>query len=99
MEEEKHASTLVQKMEEGNFYLINEPDTSTFFQYRKQTNTIYESVLDLAFATSNMFQTTTNWSICEKETEDTGSYHEMIRFEIMHDGTPTVTSPLTQRYN
>src|SRR5690606_5829804 len=99
VEEERRASTLVQKMEEGNFALINDPDTPTFFQYRKTTNTIYESVLDLAFATGDLFEWIINWSICEKDTEETGSYHEMIRFEVMHNGTPLVPSPTTQRYN
>ena len=64
MEEEKHTTTLVQKMDEGNFYLINEPDIPTFFQYQKTTNNIYESVLDLAFATGDLFDWTTGWSIC-----------------------------------
>ena len=38
IKEERHANTLVTKMEESNYYLINEPDIPTFFQYRKNTN-------------------------------------------------------------
>src|SRR5690606_4907805 len=86
-------------MEEGNFYLINEPDIPIFFQYRKTTNSIYESVLDLAFATGDLFDWTTGWSICDTDIQETGSYHEIIRFEIMHDWTPVVPSPLSHRYN
>src|SRR5690606_18980039 len=86
-------------MEEGNFYLINEPDIPTFFQYRKTNKSIYGSVLDLAFATGDLFDWTTRWSICDTDIQETGSYHEMIRFEIMHNGTLVVPSPLSHRYN
>ena len=86
-------------MEESNYYLINEPDIPTFLQYQKNINQLYESTIDLAFCSDNMFSKTTNWSIYDRESEDTGSYHEMIRFEILSDNTPTILCPTSPKYN
>src|SRR5690606_22232057 len=86
-------------IEGGNFYLVNEPEAPTFFQYRQATSTLYESVLDLAFATGDLFEWISNWAVCDRDTEATGSDHHMLRFEILHDGTATVPSPTAPRYN
>ncbi|RPA71125.1 hypothetical protein BJ508DRAFT_218406 [Ascobolus immersus RN42] len=86
-------------MEEGNFYLVNEPDATTYFQFRPAEDKLYESVLDLAFATGDLYDWISNWAICAGDTEATGSDHEMCRFEILHDGTATVPSPTAPRYN
>ena len=60
IKEEWHANTLVMKIEESNYYFTNEPDIPTFFQYRKNTNQLYESIIDLAFCSDDMFDKTTN---------------------------------------
>ncbi|RPA80381.1 DNase I-like protein [Ascobolus immersus RN42] len=96
---DSNGDMLATKMEEGNFYLVNEPDAPTYFQFRLAEDTLYESVLDLAFATGDLYDWISNWAICAGDTEATGSDHKMCRFEILHDGTATVPSPTAPRYN
>jgi len=53
---DNNGNLLATLMNAGNFYLVNEPEAPTFFQYRQATSTLYESVLDLAFSTGDLFE-------------------------------------------
>src|SRR5690606_34563895 len=66
---DSNGDLLATLMEAGNFYLVNEPEAPTFFQYCQATSTFYESVLDLAFATGDLFEWISNWAVCDRDTE------------------------------
>ena len=86
-------------MEAGNFYLVNEPEAPTFFQYCQAEDTFYKSVIDLAFATVDLYRWISNWAVYDAGIENTGSDHHMLWFEILHDRTVTVPSLTAPRYN
>src|ERR1700741_3594235 len=68
----KRAETLVSVMERGGFQLVNIPDEPTYnFKNGKG-----QSVIDLTFASPNIFDNIVNW--VSDEDQATGSDHELI---------------------
>lgn len=83
-ESELRAETLVEILQANDFDLLNEQNAFTHFPSNGNT----PSVLDLTFATPNLFDSISNW--CIDPEADTGSDHVAIRFEILTLNTPSV---------
>ena len=90
---ERNAETLVPLLEDHHFDLLNEPDVCTHFP----ANGNNPSVLDLTFASPDIFDAISGWS--QDKQAGTGSDHAVIRFQLdsPQDLDPPIPSP--PRYN
>ena len=88
----KRSDELVQILDENNYWLVNEPDTPTYF-YRTGKGT---SIIDLTFASPGLADEVRNW--CLDPDAETGSDHGTIRYELVSTSS-LLTTPLAPKYN
>jgi hypothetical protein len=88
------ADSLISWLNLYNCELINEPDVSTFT--RKFRNSTISSVIDLAFATQNLFSQIFDWHVDENNAS--GSDHEIIKFNIRTKATELIENPLHSEF-
>ena len=74
--------------------LVNESDIFTFF--RKNRDSISQSVIDLSFATKQLNKLITDWHIDEDNAS--GSDHEVIIFYIRTNSIELVNNPLCSEH-
>ena len=89
------SENLVKWLKLNRCSLINTPDLCTYYAHSGSSS----SVIDLTFANSKIENAITNWSI--DENADTGSDHEVIRFELIASfkNLTSHATALSNKYN
>ncbi len=85
---------LISWLNNYNCELINESDIAIFT--RKFRDSTTSSVIDLAFATQNLYSLISDWHVDENNAS--GSDHEIIKFNIRTKATELVENPLCSEF-
>src|SRR5699024_6268479 len=89
---------LISWLNSYNFELVNESDIYIFHRSKNEGRDMTRSVIDLAFATSSLYERISEWFIDENNSTD--SDHELIRMSVRTNDTELVDiSLMTEPFN